>query len=531
MINFVRRPLSGFYKGSLANQFSDYIKIDNSFLELALDLPLLDQRITTLESNALGILTTSNFVTNSISGTVILENTISGSKLQDSSIPGSKIVVNSLSGITDANIAANAAINPSKIDLGLLSHTQIKDIGSRTHAQIDNQLDQVFSDIGSTPGSPLAQALDTRVTANAAGIAGLSSSFSALNNYVAPATLTTNAQVVSSAINELKAALQSVGASGYSIQGPGVTTVNAMALWNASNGSSLKDSSVVVSGVANDVVFPGGIRFNIPTNIANPALPVNTTFTQNITSPSTLTLTAGSNTPVNIVTAGSLGALNVSTVGGLYTLDSNYLTSPTTIVAPNFGTAASPANHAYTKDLTVVDSGHVRIVETSHILTEATTNSHTGLHINANGGFGAQIIGDNLTIRASGVNGFGRSALFLQNDYGATLSAWQDATVESLAGNVYLTPASGVYTPNIHITNPIGLYLPQSGVPFGRPGDTYEFAGYMKYNFTATGAPTANDDGSGGYGVGSMWFNTVANDVYICCDPSVTTAVWKKITP
>lgn len=52
---------------------------------------------------------------------------------------------------------------------------------------------------------------------------------------------------------------------------------------------------------------------------------------------------------------------------------------------------------------------------------------------------------------------------------------------------------------------------------------TYEA---IKTNLTATVAPTISNDSSQGYGVGSMWFDTVAELVYFCTDASVGAAVW-----
>ena len=45
-------------------------------------------------------------------------------------------------------------------------------------------------------------------------------------------------------------------------------------------------------------------------------------------------------------------------------------------------------------------------------------------------------------------------------------------------------------------------------------------------NITATSAPTANDDSSQGYAVGSVWMDTVGQKVYNCFDATVGAAVW-----
>lgn len=50
----------------------------------------------------------------------------------------------------------------------------------------------------------------------------------------------------------------------------------------------------------------------------------------------------------------------------------------------------------------------------------------------------------------------------------------------------------------------------------------------MKTNYTAVVAPTANDDNTAGYSVGSTWIDTVADISYICVDNTTSTAVWHE---
>jgi hypothetical protein len=51
---------------------------------------------------------------------------------------------------------------------------------------------------------------------------------------------------------------------------------------------------------------------------------------------------------------------------------------------------------------------------------------------------------------------------------------------------------------------------------------------YIKHNFAATGAPTANDDTSVEYQVGSVWIDTSASprEAYLCVDATAGAAVW-----
>lgn len=46
-------------------------------------------------------------------------------------------------------------------------------------------------------------------------------------------------------------------------------------------------------------------------------------------------------------------------------------------------------------------------------------------------------------------------------------------------------------------------------------------------NYTATGAPTVNDDGDHGYQLGSIWIDSP--DVYMCVDTTAGAAVWTQI--
>lgn len=49
-----------------------------------------------------------------------------------------------------------------------------------------------------------------------------------------------------------------------------------------------------------------------------------------------------------------------------------------------------------------------------------------------------------------------------------------------------------------------------------------------KNNYSATAAPTANDDSDDGYAVGSRWFDVTNDNMYHCLDASVGAAVWQQ---
>ncbi len=54
-------------------------------------------------------------------------------------------------------------------------------------------------------------------------------------------------------------------------------------------------------------------------------------------------------------------------------------------------------------------------------------------------------------------------------------------------------------------------------------------AGIVTNVFTAVVAPTVNDDSGDGYSIGSMWINTVTDQIYQATDVTVGAAIWKNI--
>jgi hypothetical protein len=45
-------------------------------------------------------------------------------------------------------------------------------------------------------------------------------------------------------------------------------------------------------------------------------------------------------------------------------------------------------------------------------------------------------------------------------------------------------------------------------------------------NYEAAADPTVGDDDTDGYGLGSLWYNTISGDIFTCVDPSTGAAVW-----
>jgi hypothetical protein len=52
----------------------------------------------------------------------------------------------------------------------------------------------------------------------------------------------------------------------------------------------------------------------------------------------------------------------------------------------------------------------------------------------------------------------------------------------------------------------------------------------FQYNETTT-APTASDDGTADYSIGSRWWDTTADKEYVCLDTTTSNAVWLEIHP
>jgi hypothetical protein len=50
-----------------------------------------------------------------------------------------------------------------------------------------------------------------------------------------------------------------------------------------------------------------------------------------------------------------------------------------------------------------------------------------------------------------------------------------------------------------------------------------------KNNFTATTAPTKDDDSGDGYSVGSLWYYAAARKLFICFDATATDSIWKMV--
>lgn len=67
----------------------------------------------------------------------------------------------------------------------------------------------------------------------------------------------------------------------------------------------------------------------------------------------------------------------------------------------------------------------------------------------------------------------------------------------------------------------------------GQNGDLLSFDGdqqLIQRHVEPDGAPTAGDDATLGYEVGSMWIDATAGKAYICTDATDGAAVWGEVT-
>lgn len=381
MITYRYRPLSGNYRGSVNNQLADYLKIGAGMLELSYDLPAIDSRVTILENKVLGILNTSNFLPNSINGNIIGNNTLNGSKITPGTITGAMIIQNSTSGITDANISSGANISPSKINLSLISHTQLNNIGTNTHATIDADLAQLFGDVGDVPGSGFLVPLTTQLRSVNTGLEICFENLNGLTRYVDPISLATTAQMIGPAINELSVGLSHILGSGFAIAGPAAATPDSIATWGSDN-KTLQSSKVNIDRYGN-ILTSGNLYFssgNIAPIIGSATVGLqnlymngNVLFNNNgiINSPGTVSINSrsiGLDAPVNMnLTGGNViymntnGTIAVAAPSGLFI-------NPGNLGSPSIPVQSGYFNNLYANNII----GNVVLDSSELILTSGT---------------------------------------------------------------------------------------------------------------------------------------------------------------
>lgn len=91
-------------------------------------------------------------------------------------------------------------------------------------------------------------------------------------------------------------------------------------------------------------------------------------------------------------------------------------------------------------------------------------------------------------------------------------------------GTVAARPLSGAVAGDIYIVYDTSLGQYAWNV---WNGTTWEYMEARKSNLTAVVAPTASDDNTLGYSVGSIWVNTATDNVYFATDVTTGAAVWR----
>ena len=466
-INFVFRNLTGFYRGSTINAINDYIKISNMFLEIAKDLSSIDGRLKALEATAITIITNDNFTTNSISGTVIQRNTLPGTAIENNSITGAQIITNSINGLTDANLSSNASINPSKINLSALSHTQIKDIGVNTHPQID-------AFISTVPGQ--ISTLSTNISNTNSTVGILNSNLATLNSFVSPGHLLTTSQNVTGAINELDNDVvtlgAAIGASGYAVTTPGSTVLNSVPVFGSTNGRTLIDTLATIDS-SGGFVTPGNL-ISTAGNLAGRALNLNSPTVNYITSVAS---------PIYIEPGLDLDlkpGVNFSAVAPC-----------TSAIAGNtvglYSTAGIPG--------TPLGSGLVPINTTSEIIMNSGNINITSL--------GSMTLAPGIGMPVTVVGGGELDAMQLGSFTNPVLSGWiQNLNVTQITGPNYsyldmTNPLGGINIQgsSIGITGPGGILI---GMPGYVPGiGTIEISGRAIETLSTDGPTILNNTSNG----------------------------------
>lgn len=108
----------------------------------------------------------------------------------------------------------------------------------------------------------------------------------------------------------------------------------------------------------------------------------------------------------------------------------------------------------------------------------------------------------------------GRTIAANTAQFGIEVVETSDAAAATFIGALTDTPAS---------------YAGAAGKPLrvNGAGTAVEFA--PRHNLSATTAPTASEDSSAGYGVGSQWLDTAGDKIWFCVDATSGAAVWKGV--
>lgn len=225
---------------------------------------------------------------------------------------------------------------------------------------------------------------------------------------------------------------------------------------------------------------------------------------------------ANTNTPTLVSSTGTKGHYYVVSVGGTTTLDgiSSWLAGDWVVFNGTVWQKISNAVYSVFGRVGAItaqanDYTWAQIDKTVSSIADITTRSHTSL----------TDIGTNTHAQIdSHITSTSNPHATTYTQVGAEPANANIQSHISSTSNPHATTASQVAAiPNSVITA-IGDYIRGTGV------GTYTI---QKNNFSASVAPTVTDDSSAGYSVGSIWIDTTADELYICVDSTVGSAVWK----
>ena len=74
-----------------------------------------------------------------------------------------------------------------------------------------------------------------------------------------------------------------------------------------------------------------------------------------------------------------------------------------------------------------------------------------------------------------------------------------------------------------------GVDLSSAGPGFLQQASNGANVTVLKHNLTAVASPTANDDSSAGYAIGSLWADATGDTLWQAVDVSVAAAIWAQI--
>jgi len=107
------------------------------------------------------------------------------------------------------------------------------------------------------------------------------------------------------------------------------------------------------------------------------------------------------------------------------------------------------------------------------------------------------------------------------------VSDYTSTTYNSSTGYVEVTFANPLNTFNTNLLNNIVTIVLYNGV-LGQDVYPDDFSDGSRRSFKISSTPTSNHDINSGYSVGSLCITT-SNDVYICTDNTVGSAVWVQL--